>query len=76
MKKFLILYLLSSLAIAAETYKDNRSIAYDKYHLAELYAKQQRYDEAIQLTRQAIFYAQLYPDPYFWAAFILIGNWL
>jgi len=47
MKKFLILYLLSSLAIAAETYKDNRSIAYNKYHLAELYAKQQRYDEAI-----------------------------
>lgn len=62
MKKILILYLFSSLTLAAETYKDNRSIAYAKYHLAELYAEQQRYDEAIQLTRQAIFYAQLYPE--------------
>ena len=62
MKKFLTLYLFSSLALAAPTEKDNRLIAYEKYHLAELYAKQQRYDEAIQLTRQAIFYAQLYPE--------------
>ena len=34
MKKILILYLFSSLALAAQTDKDNRSIAYAKYHLA------------------------------------------
>jgi hypothetical protein len=33
MKKFLTLYLFSSLALAAPTNKDNRSIAYEKYHL-------------------------------------------
>jgi hypothetical protein len=43
MKKILILYLFSSLALAVPTDKDNSSIAYAKYHLAELYAKQQHY---------------------------------
>ncbi|WP_069469813.1 CHAT domain-containing protein [Candidatus Marithrix sp. Canyon 246] len=39
------------------------AIAYSKFYLAQLYAKAKRYEEAIQLTRQAIFHVQRgYPD--------------
>ncbi|RKZ50136.1 MAG: hypothetical protein DRR16_15330 [Candidatus Parabeggiatoa sp. nov. 3] len=40
---------------------NKRTIAYAKGYLAELYEEKQRYPEAIQLTREAIFYAQSYP---------------
>lgn len=44
----------------AQSLKDNRIIAYVKGYLAQLYAEEQRYSEAIRLTQQAIFYAQPY----------------
>ncbi len=49
----------------AETLQDDRAIAYAKGYIAQLYAEEKRYDDAIRLTRQAIFYAQrkrYYPE--------------
>jgi len=42
----------------AQTLQDDRSIAYATGYIAQLYADAKRYDEAIRLTRKAIFYAQ------------------
>lgn len=42
----------------AQTKQDDQTLAYVNGYLAQLYADEKRYDEAIQLTRQAIFYAQ------------------
>jgi CHAT domain-containing protein len=41
---------------------DSLSMAYIKGYLAELYAEEQRYPEAIRLMWQAIFHAQSYPE--------------
>jgi len=45
----------------AKTSGNQRTMAYAKYYMAQLYAEKRRYDEAIHLTRQAIFYTQNYP---------------
>ncbi|OQW91790.1 MAG: hypothetical protein BWK78_03540, partial [Thiotrichaceae bacterium IS1] len=42
----------------AKKLEDKTAMAYAYGYLAQLYAEQKRYDDAIQLTRQAIFYAQ------------------
>jgi len=42
----------------AQSLQDDRAISYTKGYLAQLYADEKRYKEAIQLTQQAIFYAQ------------------
>ncbi|EDN67725.1 TPR repeat containing protein [Beggiatoa sp. PS] len=42
----------------AQKIQNVRAISYAKGYLAQLYEEQQRYSEAIQLTRQAIFLAQ------------------
>ncbi len=49
--------LLSEAIKVAEVMKDNRSIAYAKGYMAELYAQEDRYPEAIRLTREAIYHA-------------------
>ena len=41
----------------AELLKDNRAIAYAKSYMAQLYAQEDRYPEAVQLIREAIHYA-------------------
>ena len=46
----------------AERQQDKRLMSYAKGFLGELYERAQRYPEAQQLTRQAIFFAQDYPD--------------
>jgi CHAT domain-containing protein/Tfp pilus assembly protein PilF len=46
----------------AKQMQDNWLIAYAKGALGEVYERQQRYPEALQLTRQAIFAAQEQPD--------------
>ncbi len=51
----------------ATQFQDNRLLAYSKGYLAQLYQQEQRYEEAQQLTRSAIFYAQDLPDLlYYW----------
>ncbi|OQW92177.1 MAG: hypothetical protein BWK78_02465 [Thiotrichaceae bacterium IS1] len=42
----------------AKKLEDKTAMAYAYGYFAQLYAEQKRYDDAIQLTRQAIFYAQ------------------
>jgi len=42
----------------AENLKDKESMAYAKYYLAQLYAKDGRYPEGIQLTKQGILHVQ------------------
>jgi len=42
----------------SQNLKDNHAITYAKRDLAKLYADDKRYDEAIQLTRSAIFHTQ------------------
>jgi len=44
----------------ANELKDNRSIAYAKAYMAQLYAQEKRYPEAIYLTQEAVFYTQNY----------------
>jgi CHAT domain-containing protein len=46
----------------AEKIQDIRTVAYVKSYLAELYAQEKRYPEAIQLVRQAIFHSRNYPE--------------
>jgi CHAT domain-containing protein len=46
----------------AKQQQDKRLMSYAKGFLGELYERAQRYPEAQQLTRQAIFFAQDYPD--------------
>jgi len=51
----------------AEQYQDKRLMSYAKGFLGQLYENEQRYPEAQQLTRQAIFLAQAEPDVlYLW----------
>ena len=45
----------------AQSQQDYRSLIYTLFELAKLYAEEQRYHEAIPLTRKAIFYALNYP---------------
>lgn len=64
-KNELRLYIHKALMLALDVAKAqeyNRTIAYANGYLAQLYATVQQYDEAIQLTRRAIFYAQSYPE--------------
>jgi CHAT domain-containing protein len=50
-----------------EKVKNQRLMAYAKGFLGELYEHQQRYPEALQLTRQALFLSQESPDiSYLW----------
>ncbi len=54
---------LKNAITVAKKNNNHNAIADAKFYLAQLYAKDTRYKEAIQLTRQAIFYAQRgYPD--------------
>jgi len=54
--------LKNAITVAKKNHNYN-AIAYAKFYLAQLYAKAKRYEEAIQLTRQAIFHVQRgYPD--------------
>jgi CHAT domain-containing protein len=46
----------------ANVVKNKRSVAYAKGYLAQLYAEEKRYPEAIRLAREAIFQAQSYPE--------------
>lgn len=49
----------------AKTIQDIRAMSYAKGYLGQLYEDAKRYDEALQLTRQALFYAQqhhYYPE--------------
>jgi len=59
----LLAYEILTLALqVAKVVKDKRSIAYAKGYLAQLYANDKRYPEAIWLVREAIFQAQSYPE--------------
>ena len=46
----------------AKQYQDKRLISYAKGFLGQLYERERRYPEAMQLTREAIFFAQEIPD--------------
>jgi CHAT domain-containing protein len=46
----------------ANRYQDKRLLAYAKGLLGQLYEQEQRYAEAMQLTNEAIFFAQEIPD--------------
>ncbi|EDN69917.1 Tetratricopeptide repeat protein [Beggiatoa sp. PS] len=61
-QKLLTYEILIQAVKVAKEQDNNRSIAYAKSYLTELYAAEQRYDDAIQLTQQAIFHAQIYPE--------------
>ena len=51
----------------ANQFQDKRLLAYSKGYLAQIYQQNQRYDEALQLTREAIFVSQAFPDLlYYW----------
>ena len=51
----------------ANQFQDKRLLAYSKGYLAQIYEQNQRYDEALQLTREAIFVSQAFPDLlYYW----------
>jgi len=52
---------LAKASKVANLQKDYRSMVYAWFERAKLYAQEQRYDEAIPLIRQAIFYTQNYP---------------
>jgi CHAT domain-containing protein len=52
---------------AGEQQQDTRLLTYAKGFLGQVYERKQRYQEAMQLTQQAIFFAQDLPDIlYFW----------
>ena len=55
-------YALTKALKVAEKLRDNMAIAYGKFYLAQLYEEAERYHEAILLTKQALFYAQSYPE--------------
>ncbi|MCV6638785.1 CHAT domain-containing protein [Candidatus Albibeggiatoa sp. nov. NOAA] len=46
----------------AKKYNDNFSIAYSLYYLAQFYAFEQRYADAIQVTKEALFYTDYIPS--------------
>ncbi|NJO16111.1 MAG: tetratricopeptide repeat protein [Thioploca sp.] len=51
----------------ATQFQDKRLLAYSKGYLAQIYEQNQRYEEALQLTREAIFVSQAFPDLlYYW----------
>jgi tetratricopeptide (TPR) repeat protein len=54
---------LSEAATVARTLNDQRALSYAWGHLGKLYEEEQRYDEALQLTRQALFAAQQVQAP-------------
>jgi CHAT domain-containing protein len=61
-KKYIYQALTNAITVA-RTHNNHKAIAYAQFYLAQLYAKAKRYEEAIQFTRQAIFYAKKgYPD--------------
>ncbi len=48
-------------------FQDKRLLAYSKGYLAQIYEQNKRYEEALQLTREAIFISQAFPDLlYYW----------
>ncbi|MBE9563217.1 MAG: CHAT domain-containing protein, partial [Proteobacteria bacterium] len=53
---------LSQVLVLAKKYKNNRLLSYAKGFLSKLYKQQHRYDDALSLTREAIFSAQNEPD--------------
>jgi CHAT domain-containing protein len=55
-------YLLTEAFRSAKENKDIFSMAQAKGYLAEVEAEQKDYDEAVKLTRSAIFHAQRYPN--------------
>jgi CHAT domain-containing protein len=51
----------------ANQFQDKRLLAYSKGYLAQIYEQNQRDEEAMQLTREAIFVSQAFPDLlYYW----------
>lgn len=54
---------LNAAANLARTINDQRALSYALGHLGELYEEEQRYNEALQLTRQALFAAQQVQAP-------------
>ena len=54
---------LNAAARLARTINDQRALSYALGHLGELYEEEQRYHEALQLTRQALFAAQQVQAP-------------
>ncbi len=62
-KKYIYQALTNAITVA-RTHNNHKAIAYAKFYLAQLYAKDTRYKEAIKLIREAIFYAQKNPIPY------------
>jgi len=60
-------HILTEALQVAEQQGNDRLKSYTKGFLGQIYEQQQRYQEALQLTRQAIFFAQNFPDIlYFW----------
>jgi CHAT domain-containing protein len=54
---------LNAAAHLARTLSDQRALSYALGHLGELYEEEERYNEALQLTRQALFAAQQVQAP-------------
>jgi CHAT domain-containing protein len=62
-----IYQLLQEAQHLATQFQDKRLLAYSKGYLAQIYQHNQRYEEAMQLTREAIFISQDLPDLlYYW----------
>lgn len=57
-----IYQLLTEALDIAETYQHKRLQAYAKGYLGQLYEQAKRYKEALQLTREAIFFSQQLPE--------------
>jgi CHAT domain-containing protein len=56
----------------AKKIQDARAMSYAKGYLGQLYEDAKRYDEAIQLTRQALFYAQKH---YYYPQLLYLWQW-
>jgi CHAT domain-containing protein len=54
---------LHDAALVASALNDQRALSYAWGHLGKLYEEERRYDEALQLTRQALFAAQQVQAP-------------
>jgi CHAT domain-containing protein len=54
--------LLTATLDIAKTYQHKRLQAYAKGYLGQLYEQAKRYEEALQLTREAIFFSQQLPE--------------
>jgi len=61
-QKLLAHKILMAAIQVADVVQDKRSVAYAKGYLAQLYAEEKRYPEAIRLAREAIFQAQSHPE--------------